>query len=396
MYYSHPDETAQNLFMSALGKTPQAGFCACGRTELLGNHTDHQNGKVLASAVDLCSVASVSGNSDDIIRIHSDGFGYCEINTADLSPVPWEKGTTSALVRGVAACFKAAGYDVFGFDAAVASNIPAGSGLSSSAAFEVLLGVIINDLFNDSKADPLTVSVLAQKAENEYFGKPCGLMDQTASAVGGVVAIDFADSENPSVKKINVSFSDMGYDLCLIDTQSSHADLTGEYFAITDELASVCTYFYKKYLREVPEALFFDNIGALRRACGDRAVIRAMHVFAENDRVSKAVVALEKSDIERYLELVLKSGQSSFEFLQNVVPAGSVLNQPAALTLALAQKYLDGRGACRIHGGGFGGTIQAFVPRDFTDQFTTEMNRAAGNDVCRVLGTGLPGGCRIF
>ena len=394
-YCTRSADKALELFGSVYGHSPDAGFCACGRTELLGNHTDHQHGMVLASAVDLCTAARVSLNNDGIIRIASDGFGLCSVDVSDLSARPQERGTTASLVRGIAAGFADMGRSVGGFDAAVASDLLPGGGLSSSAAFEVLVAVIINDLFNGSALDPVDIAKLSQRAENDYFGKPCGLMDQMASALGGIISIDFSDAADPKVERLDFDLHKSGYDLCIIDTRSSHADLNSEYSSITAELASVCSYFNKKYLREVPEALFFDNISSVRSACGDRAVMRAMHVYAENSRVEAAVSALKSGDFRRYLELVNESGDSSCRLMQNVVPAGAVKEQSAAITLAVARSILGGRGACRIHGGGFGGTIQAFVPSDVLQGFVSEMERICGAGICLNVRLGMPGGRRF-
>ena len=363
----------------------QYTLSASGRTEISGNHTDHQHGCVLAASVNLKTTALVVPNETGIIRVISEGYAPVEVNVSDLSIHLEETNTTAALIRGVAAAFSQRGTKLGGFDAQVSSTVLPGSGLSSSAAFEVVIGNILNTLFFDSKLDAVEIAKIGQYAENVYFGKPCGLMDQMASSVGGMVFIDFANPGNPLVEKINFDFSATGYALCIIDTGADHADLTDEYTAIPQELKAVCAFFGKEYLRDVPEDDFWKRLPALRAAVGDRPILRAIHVYNENRRVLMQKQALADGDFDAFLQLVRESGKSSWCLLQNVVPKGQTKHQEVALALALAEKLLGGAGACRVHGGGFAGTIQAFVPMNRLDAFKTGIEEALGAGKCHVL-----------
>ena len=360
-------------------------FSAPGRTKISGNHTDHQHGCVLAASVNLKTTALVTLNEAGIIRVISEGYAPVEVNVGDLSIHPEETNTTAALIRGVASSFAQRGAKLGGFDASVSSTVLPGSGLSSSAAFEVLIGNILNTLFFESKLDAVEIARIGQYAENVYFGKPCGLMDQMASSVGGMVFIDFADPENPLVEKINFDFSATGYALCIIDTGADHADLTDEYAAIPQEIKAVCAFFGKEFLRDVAEDDFWKRLPALRAAVGDRPILRAIHVYNENRRVLMQKQALADGDFDTFLGLVRESGKSSWCLLQNVIPKGQTKHQEVALALALAEKLLNGEGACRVHGGGFAGTIQAFVPMNRLDAFKTGMEEALGAGKCHVL-----------
>ena len=363
----------------------QYTLSASGRTEISGNHTDHQHGCVLAASVNLKTTALVVPNETGIIRVISEGYAPVEVNVSDLSIHLEETNTTAALIRGVAAAFSQRGTKLGGFDAQVSSTVLPGSGLSSSAAFEVVIGNILNTLFFDSKLDAVEIAKIGQYAENVYFGKPCGLMDQMASSVGGMVFIDFANPGNPLVEKINFDFSATVYALCIIDTGADHADLTDEYTAIPQELKAVCAFFGKEYLRDVPEDDFWKRLPALRAAVGDRPILRAIHVYNENRRVLMQKQALADGDFDAFLQLVRESGKSSWCLLQNVVPKGQTKHQEVALALALAEKLLGGAGACRVHGGGFAGTIQAFVPMNRLDAFKTGIEEALGAGKCHVL-----------
>ena len=369
-------------------------FSAPGRTELGGNHTDHQLGRVLAGAVDLDTVAAVAENGERIIRVLSEGYPLCEI-TADTQEIrPEEKGSTAALIRGIAAGFAERGFTVPGFDACVTSRVLAGSGLSSSAAFEVLLGTVLNRL-TGAGLDAMQIAQLGQYAENVYFGKPCGLLDQAASSLGGVITIDFADEKAPQVERLDLDLAAFGHALAIIDSGADHADLTDEYAAIPGELGAVCACFGKKHLREVPEDAFYARIGEVRALAGDRAVLRAMHIYEENRRVGQQVAALKAGDFERFLSLVSASGRSSWMYLQNVIPAGACAHQDLALALALTEKLLGGRGACRVHGGGFAGTLQAFVPLDMLGDFRSGIEAALGQGSCHVLSIRAEGGTEL-
>ncbi|MBE6926481.1 MAG: galactokinase [Ruminococcaceae bacterium] len=383
-------------FSAQFGGTPERYFTAPGRTEIGGNHTDHQRGRVLAAAVNLDTVAAVRENGTALIRIQSKGYPLCEVDVRQLCPVEEEANTTPALIRGVAAKFSQLGCNVSGFDAYVESTVLPGSGLSSSAAYEVLIGTILNHLFFDGKVSQPEIAMIGQYAENVFFGKPCGLMDQTASAVGNLVTIDFFHKEKPVIRPVNFDFSTCGHALCIIDTRASHADLTDEYAAITVEIKTVCTYFGKEVLTEIAEKDFYAALPALRNICGDRAVMRCMHFYRENERVPQQVAALERGDFEAFLDLIQESGNSSWMCMQNVIPAGYKKNQDVAIALGLCQHYLDGRGAYRVHGGGFAGTVQAFVPFDILEDFRTGIDSALGEGACHILSIRPEGGVEAF
>lgn len=369
---------------------------APGRTEICGNHTDHQHGRVLAGAVDLDFLACAAPNGLNRIRFQSEGWPMVEISLDELLPRTDERESTAALVRGMAGLVKERGYEVAGFDAYAVSEVLPGSGLSSSAACEVLLGVIENCLFCSGELDAVTIAQLGQRAENVYFGKPSGLMDQTASSVGGAVAIDFADPAEPVVRSVAVDLESLGYALCIIDSGASHAALTGEYASIPEEMGAVAAYFGRKVLREVDEAELLRALPELRRAAGDRAVLRAMHFFADDRRSAEEADALERGDIDAFLALVRESGRSSWELLQNITPTGAAKEQAMAVALAVAERALAGRGACRVHGGGFAGTIQAFVPLDVLESFSAEVEAALGQGSCRALSIRPVGGTVLW
>ena len=360
-------------------------FTAPGRVEIGGNHTDHQNGCVLAATVNLETTADVLPNGTNSICIMSKGYGVVEIDIDDLAIREEEKNTTDALVRGIATAFKERGCRIMGFDAKVKSSVLPGSGLSSSAAFEVLISRIINVLSFDGKLSPLEIAQIGQFAENVYFGKPSGLMDQLTSAIGGIVFIDFENPKMPLIERIDFDFARCDHTLCIIDSGADHASLTGEYAAITQELRKVCAMFGKEVLREVDETDFYRNIKEVRIAAGDRAVLRAIHVFQENKRVQMQVRALETEDFATFLKCVAESGCSSWQYLQNVVPLGGKLHQEIAFALALCDRYLGGRGAYRVHGGGFAGTVQAFVPNEMLKDFKNNIEAVLGKDSCRAL-----------
>ena len=382
-------------FEKAFHTKPERYFSAPGRTELSGNHTDHQQGKVLAGAVNLDMQAAVRKNGTDTIRIFSKGYDVSQVELSCLEPVEAEINTTPALIRGVAARFVQLGCKVEGFDAYMESTVLPGSGLSSSAAYEVLVGTIINGLFFDGKATDPQIAMIGQYAENVFFGKPCGLMDQMASSVGGMVAIDFENKENPVVTPVDFDFAACGHALCIIDTRASHADLTDEYAAITQELKAICQHFGKQVLRQVPEQAFMEAIPALREKCGDRAVMRAFHFYQESARVDAQVAALLQGDFEAYLQLMKQSGYSSYMYLQNVIPAGYTQKQDVAVALALCEKLLQGRGGYRVHGGGFAGTVQAFVPFDLLENFRAGIDTVLGDGACHVLSIRPQGGAEM-
>ena len=353
-------------------------FSAPGRTEIGGNHTDHQHGCVMAAAVDMTTTAEVTLNGTSIIRIDSEGYKPVEIDLNDLAAKESEKNTTAALIRGVAAAFTRRGYKLAGFDAKVRSTVLPGSGLSSSAAFEVLIGRILNGLFANGEVSAIEIAQIGQYAENVYYGKPSGLMDQMASSVGGLVFIDFADPKNPVVEKVDYDFAHSGYTFCTIDAGADHADLTDEYAAIPADMKKVAKFFGKEVLREVDEAEFYEKVAEVRKETSDRAVLRAIHFFNENRRVQFQVRALKNDNFGAFLRYVNESGMASWTLLQNVVPFGAMQHQDMALTLALCQQLLAGKGAVRIHGGGFAGTALAFVPNDRFEQFRIKIEAAIG------------------
>ena len=382
-------------FAAAFGGQPQRYFSAPGRTEIGGNHTDHQRGRVLAAAVNLDTRAAVRVNGTDTIRILSKGYPMSEVNVNELTPVEAEINTTPALIRGVVARFAQMGCEVKGFDAYCESTVLPGSGLSSSAAYEVLIGTIVNHLFFEGKVSQPEVAKIGQYAENVFFGKPCGLMDQTASAVGNLVTINFFDKENPVIEPVDFDFASCGHALCIIDSRASHADLTDEYAAVPNELKAICAHFGKDVMTQVDEADFFAAIPALREKCGDRAVLRGIHEYQENKRVIGQVAALRSGDFDTFLRLIKESGYSSFMYLQNVIPSGYKEHQDMAVALALCENLLNGRGAYRVHGGGFAGTVQAFVPFDILDAFRSGIDAALGEGACHVLSIRPQGGVEM-
>lgn len=367
-------------------------FSAPGRTEICGNHTDHQHGCVIAAAVNLEVTADVCLNASDYINIDSEGYPKFSVDIRDLCAKEDEINTTAALIRGIAFAFQQRGAELKGFDAKIRSTVLPGSGLSSSAAFEVLIGTIMNHLFMDGKVDAVEVAKIGQWAENTYFGKPCGLMDETASAVGGMVYIDFNDPEKPIVEKLSFDFSGCGYALCIIDSGADHASLTHEYAAIPNEMRAVADFLGKEYLRDADENSFYEHLPEMRKVAGDRAVLRAAHFFDENRRVQEMKQALEAGNIQEFLNIVNVSGQSSWNLLQNITPVGQTENQDIALCLTIAKKLLGSEGAVRVHGGGFAGTIQAFVPVNMLSDFKAGMEKLLGEGQCHVLNIRNEGG----
>lgn len=386
---------AINKYVSLYGDTDVEIYSAPGRSEVGGNHTDHQHGCVLAAAVNLDAIAVV-GRVDNKIKVLSDDFDIAPINLEDLEIKKAEEGTSEALIRGVCARLKELGYNVGGFNAFITSDVLMGAGLSSSAAFETIIGTIISGLYNDMTIDPVVIAQVGQYAENVYFGKPCGLMDQCASSVGSLINIDFNDVAKPIVNKVDVDFSKFGHSLCIVDTKGSHADLTDEYAAIPMEMKKVANYFGKEFLREVDEEDFFNDIAGARKACQDRAVLRAIHLFEENKRVDQEVKALNNSDFETFKKVVKESGDSSYKFLQNVYANCDVQNQSVSIGLAMSEKIIGRNGVCRVHGGGFAGTIQAFVKDEFVTAYKTEIERIFGKGSCHVLKVRKYGGKKVI
>ena len=384
-------------FARTFRRPAEALFSAPGRTELGGNHTDHQHGCVLAAAVDLDILAAAAPNGSSVIRVLSQGYPLTEVDLREPEPRDDERDTSAALIRGVAARMSALGCDLRagGLDVYMISNVPKGSGLSSSAAYEVLIGTMLNELFWDGHCTPVELAQIGQYAENVYFGKPCGLMDQTASSVGGVVFIDFSDTAHPAVERLDVELHSYGYALCILDSGAGHEGLTAEYRSITDELRAVCRVFGREVLRDVPEEAFLARLPEVRAAAGDRAVNRAFHVYAENRRAQEEKRALGRGNFDRFLELVRESGRSSAMYLQNIIPTGSAAAQELMVTIALCERILEGRGAVRVHGGGFGGTAQAFVPLDMLSKFKETTEAALGQGRCHVVMIRPAGGIRL-
>ena len=385
--------------MNAFAPAPDsqaALFSGPGRTEIGGNHTDHQHGHVLCGSVDLDMLACAVPNGKNVIRILSEGYPALEVDLDRLIPQDGEKNTSAALVRGVAAKIQELGYPVSGFDAYVTSTVLSGSGLSSSAAYEVLLGNILNHFSCDGALDPVQIAKIGQYAENVYFGKPCGLMDQMGSSVGGAVAIDFADPAAPVVEKAGYDFSRSGHALCIVDTGSCHADLTDDYADITREMGAVAAHFEKKWLREVPEEEFREAIPSLRVRCGDRAVLRAIHYYDDDRKAVQEARALEAGDFDSFLALVNASGLSSALHLQNTWSIATPRQQAIPMALAIGRELLEGTGAIRVHGGGFAGTIQAFVPNERLNHFKTGMEALLGPGKCHVLHIRPQGGCVVI
>ena len=383
-------------FASIYGEGREIGlYSAPGRTEMGGNHTDHQHGRVLAAAIDLDMAACASKNESRMIRVTSDGYPEIRVDLSVLEPVKKESGTTAALIRGIASKLSELGYPVSGFDACVTSQVLGGSGLSSSAAFEVLMGVVMNDLFCGGKLNPVQIAQIGQYSENVFFGKPCGLMDQLASSVGGITAIDFKNPENPTVEKLECSPSDYGYALCIIDSGADHSDLTDEYASIPGEMGQVAAFFGKKVLRQVSFEEFWNSIPALRKQTGDRAVLRAIHFYSDNDLVPEQQKLLESGNFDGFLALVNQSGHSSAECLQNIFCCSAPKAQAVSLTIAAARRILQGRGAVRVHGGGFAGTVQAYVPLDQKEEFRGKMEAILGQGRCHFLNI-RPGGGTVI
>ena len=360
-------------------------FSSPGRTEVGGNHTDHNAGRVLAAAVDPDILAVVAPNEDGVLRIHSEGYPSIVIRVDELGVVESERYTSASLVRGICARFQQLGYVVNGFDAVIASLVPKGSGLSSSAAYEVLIAFILNHLYNQDRLDRLLLAQISQYAENEYFGKPCGLMDQTTCAMGGFVTIDFMDFANPAIRKLDFDFSRSGYAFVIVDTKGDHSDLTPEYAALEREMKSVARALGGKVLREFSEQLVLDNLAYLRTKVTDRAILRAIHFYRDDRRVSALVAALERGDYPDFLRLICESGESSWMLCQNCYSPKIIEQQGIPIALTASEAILKGRGAWRVHGGGFAGTIQAFMPANLVPEYIAGVERIFGDGSCHAV-----------
>lgn len=370
-------------------------FSAPGRTEVGGNHTDHQHGIVLAAAVNLDVIAIVALNNSNIINVKSEGFDMDTIDISNLDIVESETGHSASIIRGIVSKFNQLGYNIGGFDAYTTSNVLKGSGLSSSAAFENLIGTILNHEFNNGKISSVEIAIISQYAENKYFGKACGLMDQMASSVGGFSSMDFKNPANPIIEKIDFDFTHSGYALCVVDTKGNHADLTPDYVAIPNEMKSVAKCFDKEVLREVDETEFYQNIKKVREKTSDRAVMRAIHFFNDNKNALEEAVALKNNDFDTFKKIIKNSGNSSFKFLQNIFSTSCPLEQGVGIGLAVSENILGDNGVCRVHGGGFAGTIQAFVTVDFVDTYKQTMENIFGEGSCYILNIRNVGGTKI-
>ena len=386
---------ALNKFIELYGDENVSIYSAAGRSEISGNHTDHQHGCVLAGSINLDAIGVVA-RQDNVINVVSDSFNIAPIHLNDLEKKDEEEGTSEGLIRGVVSKLKELGYNIGGFKAFITSDVLVGAGLSSSAAFETIIGTIIDGLYNDMSIDMVTIAKVGQYAENVYFGKPCGLMDQCACAVGGLISIDFKDTEHPVVKHVDVDFSKYDHSLCIVDTKGSHADLTDAYGAIPTEMKDVAHYFGKEFLREVDEKEFFDHLADVRAAVkNDREILRAIHFFKENARVPQIVEALNNDDFDLFKKLIKESGNSSYKFLQNVYADFDYKHQAVSAGLALSEIVLGDHGVSRVHGGGFAGTIQAFVENDFVPEYKKEIEKLFGEGSCHVLKVRKLGGCKV-
>ncbi len=369
---------------------------APGRTEICGNHTDHNNGKVLAASINLDAIAVAAKNDDNVINEKSEGHSLNTVDISELTPSEDMYGKSASMIKGVAAGLKNNGYKIGGFDACTTSDVMGGSGLSSSAAFEVLLGTVLSHLYNDGNIDAVTIAKVAQYSENVFFGKPSGLLDQMASSVGTFVTIDFESTENPVIKKVDFDFAKSGYSLCIVDTHGNHSDLTDDYAAVRGEMESVAKALGKNVLREISSDAFFSAIPEITGKVNDRAILRAVHFYNENTRVEKAVSALENNDFDAFKQVITESGFSSFLYNQNVFTPNNPTEQKLSLALCLSQQLLEGKGAWRVHGGGFAGTIQAFVPNDCLEEYRKTMDDVFGEGSCHILIIRPVGGTRVI
>lgn len=387
---------AIELFETYYGAGEAELFSAPGRSEVGGNHTDHQHGEVLAASINLDTIGIVRQTDDNQIRIISDDYDEVVVSLDDIGCKDEEKETTTALIKGVVAGFMERGYNVGGFRAYATSDVLIGAGLSSSAAFETLIETILSGLYNDMSISAIEIAIIGQYAENVYFGKPCGLMDQMACSVGNLVHIDFKDPKKPEVEKLDFNMSEYGYSLCITDTKGSHADLTDEYAAVPMEMKNIAKHFGKEVLRDVEYLSVLKAIPELREKYGDRSVLRALHFFHENERVQKEVNALKNKDITLFLENVKASGDSSFKYLQNVYSGSDIENQNISIALLMSDISLKEEGVSRVHGGGFAGTIQAFVKNEYVESYKILMDNVFGEGSCKDLRIRKYGGMKVM
>lgn len=381
-------------FEALYGEADVEIYSAPGRSEVSGNHTDHQHGEVLAASINLDAIAVVKKN--DVVRVVSDNYDMITIALDDIEKKDEEEGTTTSLIKGVLAGLKKRGNDIGGFDAYITSDVLIGAGLSSSAAFETVIGTIVSGLYNDMKVSAVDIAIIGQYAENVYFGKPCGLMDQMACSVGSLVHIDFADKENPFIDPVNVDFDKFGYSLCITDTKGSHADLTHEYAAVPQEMRAVAAILGKEVLHGTVLEDLLKNADEIREKAGDRAFLRAMHFVTENVRVQNAVAALRAEDFDGFLKMIKASGDSSFKYLQNVYTNQDVVHQNVSVALAVSESVLGSNGVCRVHGGGFAGTIQAFVKNEAVKEYKETLDKVFGEGACAVLKVRKYGGMKVL
>ena len=381
----HKNRYAKSIekFESLYGEADVEIYSAPGRSEISGNHTDHQHGEVLAASINLDAIAIVKKN--DVVRVVSDDYDMITISLDDIAKKEEEEGTTIALIKGVLAGLKDRGNAIGGFDAYITSDVLIGAGLSSSAAFETIIGTIVSGLYNDMKVSAVDIAIIGQYAENVYFGKPCGLMDQMACSVGSLVHIDFADKENPIIDPVTFDFAKYGYSLCITDTKGSHADLTHEYAAVPAEMRAAAAVLGKEVLHGPTLNDLLKNADEIREKAGDRAFLRAIHFVTENVRVQNAVVALRAEDFEGFLKMIKASGDSSYKYLQNVYTNQDVQHQNVSVALAVSDAILGGNGVCRVHGGGFAGTIQAFVKDEAVKEYKETLDKVFGTGACEVL-----------
>ncbi len=387
---------ALNAFSEIFGEADVEIYSAPGRSEICGNHTDHQHGEVLATSISDDAIAVTAKTDEGKVMVLSEGYDMIEISLSELDKKESEEGTTAALIRGVLKNISDRGYNIGGFKSYITSNVLGGSGLSSSAAFETIIGSIISGLYNDMKITPLEIAMIGQYAENVYFGKPCGLMDQAACSIGALCHIDFADSKNPKVERIDFDLDSHDYSLCITDTKGSHADLTPDYAAIPAEMKSIAAFFGKEFLNEINEEDVLSNLPALREKTSDRSVLRAIHYFEECKRVRAASKALKDNDMESFLSNIKASGESSFKYLQNVYPNHDITNQNVSVALCVSDINLGDNGVARVHGGGFAGTIQAFVKKSAVSGYKEAMDKLFGEGSCKILGIRKYGGIRVL
>ena len=381
-------------FEELYGETDVEIYSAPGRSEISGNHTDHQHGEVLAASINLDAIAIVKKN--DVVRVVSDNYDMITISLDDIEKKEEEEETTTALIKGVLSGLKERGNEIGGFDAYITSDVLIGAGLSSSAAFETVIGTIVSGLYNDMKVSAVDIAIIGQYAENVYFGKPCGLMDQMACSVGSLVHIDFADKANPIIDPVSFDFAKYGYSLCITDTKGSHADLTHEYAAVPTEMRAAAAVLGKEVLHGTSIEDLLNNADEIREKAGDRAFLRAIHFVTENIRVQNAVAALRAEDFDGFLKMIKASGDSSYKYLQNVYTNQDVVHQNVSVALAVSDAILGSNGVCRVHGGGFAGTIQAFVKNEAVKEYKETLDKVFGEGACAVLKIRKYGGMKVL